>query len=172
LRMDLLVVTGTMGSGKTSVLSEASDILALHKISHAQIDLDALGAAYLSDDVNADTMMYENLASVAKNYVRLGLTRFLIARAIENRVELDRCCRAVGASETAVCRLVANDVTMRQRVAARERGIRQQEFVERVASLTEILDKAAIEDFTISTENRSVTDVAREMLIRARWISG
>jgi hypothetical protein len=36
--------------------------------------------------------------------------------------------------------------------------------------LTEILDNAAVEDFSISTENRTVTEAAREMLIRAGWI--
>jgi predicted ATP-binding protein involved in virulence len=39
----LLIITGTMGAGKTTVLGEASDILALRGIVHAAIDLDALG---------------------------------------------------------------------------------------------------------------------------------
>jgi adenylate kinase len=36
----LLVITGTMGAGKSTVLAEASDILAMLKIPHAKIDLD------------------------------------------------------------------------------------------------------------------------------------
>ena len=47
----------------------------------------------------------------------------------------------------------------------------QQDFIERVTTLSEILDEARAEDFTISTEDRSVTDVAREVLLRAGWIS-
>ena len=43
----LLIITGTMGAGKTAVLAEASDILALRQIAHAAIDLDALGLAHL-----------------------------------------------------------------------------------------------------------------------------
>jgi predicted ABC-type ATPase len=39
----LLIITGAMGAGKTSVLGEASDILTLHYIAHAAIDVDALG---------------------------------------------------------------------------------------------------------------------------------
>jgi adenylate kinase len=34
----LLIITGTMGAGKTTVLGEASDILALRQIPHAAID--------------------------------------------------------------------------------------------------------------------------------------
>jgi hypothetical protein len=78
-------------------------------------------------------------------------------------------CRA---TETVVYRLVANDETLRKRVGERERGVLQQELVDRVTTLNEILDRAGIENFSISTEDRSVTDVAHEMLILAGWISG
>jgi hypothetical protein len=111
--MILLIITGTMGSGKTSVLAEASDILRLHQIPHAQIDLDALGGAYIPGHPHDDTM-YENLASVSQNYARLGLSRFLIARAIESRGDLDRCCAAVSATTIRVCRLVASKETVRE----------------------------------------------------------
>jgi hypothetical protein len=60
---------------------------------------------------------------------------------------------------------------MEQRVRLRETGMCQSEFVERVAILNEILDRARLEDFTISNENRSLTEVAREMLVKAGWIS-
>ena len=39
----VLIVTGSMGAGKTSVMGEASDLLAQRQIVHAAIDLDALG---------------------------------------------------------------------------------------------------------------------------------
>lgn len=159
--MVLLVITGAMGSGKTSVLYEASDILASLKIPHATIDLDGLGGARLAVS-DADEVMYKNLASVSENYAAAGLTRLLIARAIENRAELNMCCRAVGATESLVCRLVATDETMRKRVAERERGILRDELIRRVTDLTTIIDKAGLEDFTVSTENQNVTDSARE----------
>jgi hypothetical protein len=104
--MILLVITGTMGSGKASVLAEASDILALYKIPHSTIDVDAMRGARLGVTGDRDDLMYANLTSVSKNYVGLGLTRFLVARAIENRAELNRCVRAVGADETLGCRLL------------------------------------------------------------------
>jgi thymidine kinase len=167
LRMIVLVITGTMGSGKTSALAEASDILTLRNIPHASIDLDALGGACLFDSVRADNAMYENLSAVSRNYANLGLDKLLIARAIETRAELDKCRQAVGATETVACRLVANDETLRKRIAERERGVRQKELIERVTKLNKILDKAGIEDFSISTEDRAVSDVAHEMLILA-----
>ena len=80
----LLIITGTMGAGKTSVLGEASDILALRGIVHAAIDLDALGLAHLPSAADGDGVMYRNLQSVCENYSSLGVKRLLLARAIED----------------------------------------------------------------------------------------
>jgi hypothetical protein len=167
----LLIITGTMGAGKTSVLAEASDILALRHITHAAIDLDALGLAHLPPGVGNDGVMYRNLQSVCKNYASLGVRRLLLARAVEGRAELELCRGVVSATNTVACRLTANIETMEQRVRTRESGVSQREYVARVAKLNVILDRARLEDFTISSENRSLTEVAEELLVRAGWIS-
>jgi hypothetical protein len=169
--MELLVITGTMGAGKSTVLSEASDVLAKHHVVHAAIDLDVLGLAYLASADANDSVMYRNLQSVSANYASLGVTRILLARAIEDRSELDLCCKATSATSTVVCRLTASLKTLEQRVRARESGALQQKYVARVAQLGAILDGARLENFTITTENRSVTEAAREMLVKAGWIS-
>jgi len=57
----LVIITGAMGAGKTSVLGEASDILTLQCIAHAAIDVDALGLAYLPTASGNDEVMYGNL---------------------------------------------------------------------------------------------------------------
>jgi hypothetical protein len=57
------------------------------------------------------------------------------------------------------------------RVKIRELGIAQSNYVSRVSELNSILDRARLEDFTVSNENRSVIEVAEEMLTKAGWIS-
>ena len=52
--------------------------------------------------------MYGNLRSVCENHTSLGVTRFLLARALESRVELDVYRGIVSATNTVVCRLTAN----------------------------------------------------------------
>jgi hypothetical protein len=167
----LLIITGSMGAGKSAVLGEASDILTLRNIAHAAIDLDALGLAYLPTGAPSNGVMYRNLESVCKNYASLGVRRLLLARAMEDRTELALCRGAVSAANTAVCRLIAGIETMEQRVKTRETGERQNEFVARVRKLNSILDRAQLEDFAISNEDRSLTEVAHEMLLKAGWIS-
>jgi hypothetical protein len=60
---------------------------------------------------------------------------------------------------------------MTERVRTRETGVRQGEYVTRVAEMEEILDRAQLEDFTVANENRPVVEVALDMLVRAGWIS-
>lgn len=167
----LLIITGTMGAGKTSVLGEASDILALRYIAHAAIDLDALGLAHLAPEASNDDVMYRNLQSICENYASLGVRRFLLARAMEDRAELELCRRMVSAKNTVVCRLTAGIEVMQERVRMRESGVSQREYVARVAKLEGILNGARLEDFTVATENRSLTEIAQEMLVKAGWIS-
>lgn len=167
----LLIITGTMGAGKTTVLDEASDILTVQGIHHAAIDLDALGLAHLPPATSSHKAMYANLQSVCANYSSLGIKRLLLARAIEDRAELELCKSIVSATNTVVCRLTASIETMQQRIQQRELGISSRHYAARVAELNEMLDRAQLENFTLTNQNRPLTDVAHELLLKAGWIS-
>ena len=158
-----------MGAGKTAVLAEASDILALRHIVHAAIDLDGLGLAHLPSGVEQDGVMYRNFESVYKNHAAVGVRRFMVARAIERRAELKLVRSIVSATKTVVCRLTASMEVMQQRVRMRESGVLQAEYVARVAKLNTILNGARLEDFTVANENRSLSEVAHEVLFKAGW---
>jgi deoxyadenosine/deoxycytidine kinase len=168
--ISLLLITGTMGAGKSTVMAEASDVLTIQHVEHAAVDGDALGAAYLESMARNDEVIYANLECVCKNYAQLGVRRFLLAFALENRAALESCVRAVSAHNVVVCRLDASLPTMQDRIKLREPGLLQAEFVARVETLNAILDRASLEAFTVTNEGRSVTEVAREMLIRAGWL--
>lgn len=167
--VQVIVITGTMGAGKTTLLGEASDLLTAQGVTHAAIDLDALGMGHFDEAAWPD-LAYRNLASVWQNFLAAGVTRLLLAEAVENVTELSRIREAVPGSEIVVCRLTAALDTMRARVAQREVGHLRDTFVARVAELQRLVDRASLEDFTLSTDDGlSVTDVAREMLARANW---
>ncbi|MGC2743868.1 MAG: hypothetical protein WA672_11820, partial [Candidatus Angelobacter sp.] len=128
-----------------------------------------LGLAHLPS-VGDDSIMYRNLESVCRNYAASGVTRILLARAMEDRAELELCQNIISAANTTVCRLVASIAEMQRRVKIRESGTLQQQFVDRVVILDAILDRAALEDFVVVNENRPLSEVAQEMLIKAGWI--
>jgi hypothetical protein len=160
-----------MGAGKSAVLAEASDILSLRHMIHAAIDLDALGLACLASIASNDSLMYSNLQSVCKNYAAAGVKRVMLARALEDRAELEFCRTAVAAANTVVCRLAASVKTMQERVTMRESGLLQRKYLARVPKLDTILDHAKLEDFIVVNENRAVSEVANEVLVKAGWIS-
>jgi hypothetical protein len=56
-------------------------------------------------------------------------------------------------------------------LSLRESGVSRRDYVARVAELNTILDRAQLENFTITNENRPLTDVAHELLVKAGWIS-
>jgi hypothetical protein len=165
----LLIITGTMGSGKSAVLGEASDILTSRGIVHAAIDLDAFGLAHLPSAAVNEGLMYSNLRVIYANYSQLGVRRFLLARAIEEEAQLKLCRDIIPAAHTLVCRLTASVESIKHRIEIRETGTRRQEYLARVVDLNLILDQAHLEDFTVINENRTLTDAALEMLIKAGW---
>jgi hypothetical protein len=169
MHVKLIVITGSMGSGKTTVMAEASDILTAADVAHAAIDLDALGVAHVPGGASFD-LAYRNLASVWANYAFAGVTRLLLAEAVENRDELDRIVRAIPASEVVVCRLTARRETMEQRVRVREPGMLQACLVGRVGELDACLDAAHLEDFRLDNDDTPVTGTARALLERAGWM--
>lgn len=163
----VIVITGSMGAGKTTVLGEASDLLTERRIRHAAIDLDALGIAHTGADHD---LVDQNLRSVCGNYAAAGIDRLLIAAAVESASELQRIKAATAARQLVVCRLRAPLDVMRARVASRERGIFSGRYVDRVGRLESILDAAGLEHFEVDSDG-PVTEVAQEILIRACWIA-
>ena len=99
------------------------------------------------------------------------MQRFLLARAIEDDAQLRLCREIIPAANTIVCRLTASIEAMKRRVQMRESGISQREYVARVATLNAILDRAKLEDFAVTNEDRPLTEVAIEVLVQAGWIS-
>lgn len=166
--MTVLVISGSMGSGKTTVMGEASDLLCAMDVPHAAIDLDAISVHRLPDSTTKDIEL-RNAAAFYANGVAAGVEKFLVAVAIENQQALDDLRRAFSGATVRVCRLTANDDTMAARLRTREPGMRQAEFVERARTLERTLAKAALEHFTVSNDGRGITAVAREMLERAGW---
>jgi predicted kinase len=164
----VLVISGSMGAGKTTVLGEASDILTALNIPHAAIDLDLLGLAHLPPGA-PDDLTFRNLEAVWRNYLGTGVRRLLIAGAVES-ADRPRLRQALCGASILTCRLTAGLETMRQRVRSREPGMLQEAYVARVAELEARLNDARAEDFSISNEARPVTDVARAMLALAGWL--
>jgi hypothetical protein len=165
----VLVISGSMGAGKTTVLGEISDLLTERDVPHAAIELDWLDHARVPHGAG-DDLLYRNLAAVWRNYTAAGITRAVLAGAIETPDERRRLQAAVSGAELVICRLRARLDTMRARVRLREPGVWQARYVNRVAELDARLDVGGVADFCVDNDDRSITEVAREILSRAGWM--
>ncbi len=104
----LLIISGSMGSGKTTVLSEVSDLLVEADVAHAAIDLDWLSFMHPPQGQHGKPLMLANLAAVWPIYAVAGAERLVVARVVENRSELHQYREAVPGAEPVVCRLEAS----------------------------------------------------------------
>ena len=171
VNVPVLVISGSMGSGKTTVLSEASDLLSEAQIAHAAIDLDCLSVGYPPQEHHGEALIHANLAAIWPNYVAAGAQRLLIARVVEDRSELQGYRQAVPGAEIVVCCLRAPIATMHERLRMREPGMFQAQAIARCTELAHILEHSGAEDFTVDNgDRRLVTEVAREVLSRADWL--
>lgn len=171
LKVPLLVISGSMGSGKTTVLAEVSDLLEEADVAHAALDMDELARIHPQPVEQGDQLTFTSLAALWPIYAAAGAERLVVAWALEDRHELQLYRDAVPGAEPVVCQLEAPIKTMQERVRIREPGMLQAQLVANAAALTERLRLAHTEDFKVdSGEQRSVTDVAREVLSRAGWL--
>ncbi len=167
----VLLVTGTVGSGKTTLAYEIGDVLSERQIGNAVIDLDGLRAQWPpSSRWNAD-LMFENLASLWPNYQRHGATHLVLAHVLEDRAEKVRYRDAVPSADLATVRVVAPEHLRIARLNARmPPGPSLDWHVHRTTELEAILTDAALEDFVVENGERPIRAVAEEALRRAGWI--
>lgn len=164
-----LLVTGTLGVGKTSVASEISEVLSIREVPHAFVDIDALTCSWPPQGRFNEDLAFRNLASVWANFRAAGAERLVVARVVESRGDLRRYQAAVPGAHMIMCRLVASQETREARLRAREVGTGLEWHLKRTVELESLLREAALEDFRVENDGRPLRAVALEVLERAGW---
>ena len=167
-----LLITGTVGAGKTSVAEVVGDRLNEAEISNAVIDLDWLRRTWLSpqgDPFNV-AMTLRNLRSVAGNYLDSGTERLVLAGVVENAAQRERFREALNVPMV-VCRLLVDLPVIHARLASRrenaETALRW--HLNRAGELDAILDAARVEDFCVNAGAASLPEVAAEVIRLVGW---
>ncbi len=168
----VLLITGSVGSGKSTVALEINDVLAERKLPNAALDLDALVWQWPPTSKWNDDLMFENLTSLWPNYRAHGASRLVLARVLEDPSELDRYRRAVPGAEITVCRVTAPEALRLARLRGRMApGASLDWHLARTVELEAILEDVACEAFVVENGPRPVREVALEVLVRAGWIT-
>ncbi len=166
----LLIITGPVGVGKTKTADAVSDCLSSKKIAHAVIDMDSLRWAYPrpDDDPFHSKLGYKNLAVIWPQYYDLGVRHVIIPCVIENDDEVAAFNRAIPRAQIMVIRLTASIATLYQRLEERETSDSVAWYKNRAIELDQQLTKKNIGDSIISTETKTIGEVAREVV--DQWI--
>ncbi len=130
-----------------------------------------LGQTYPQRGPFGQRLIFANLTSVWPNYFAAGAERLIVARVVEGRAELAHYRAAVPGAQPIVCRLTGPLELMHELLRVREPGMNLERALERATQLTEILERAGVEDLVVDNgPGRPVGDVAGEVLSRAGWL--
>ncbi len=169
-----LLLTGTVGVGKTTVAEAVGDLLRDDAVPNAVVDVDWLRAAWpapAGDPFNG-ALGLRNLAAVTANYLDAGAVRLVLAGVLETADDRDAHATALG-MPLDVVRLVADPDVVRDRLLRRhhdeDEGRRW--HLRRAAELHAILEASAVEDPVVDTTSGSAAEVAATVLRIAGWAS-
>lgn len=166
----VLVLSGSVGVGKTAVLIEIHDILSGLSVSHACVERDALTYSWPERGRFNDVLALRNLESVWTNFRDAGARRLVIAGVIERADDLEGYRQAIPGAAITTCRLVASEATRLARLRSREHGSGLDWHLHRTLELERILHAAQVEDFVVTNEHQPLRAVAAEVLVRAEWV--
>ena len=166
-----LLLTGTVGSGKTVVAIEIGHLLEQQGKSAAVVDLDWLGWLHLrSSTVTADQLIARNLAAIWPNLREAGMSYAVLARAIVGRDGLDALRVAVPEADLTVVRLTASPGTIEGRLRRRDSGQELDEHLRESTEMSRVMDREQLADMAVANDGGSPAEVARKVLRRVGWV--
>ena len=167
----LLIVTGAVGAGKTTVGYEVATVLAARGIPHTFVDFDALTDTFPvpPDDRFQTRLALANLRDVWRNCEAAGSCNLIVAQVVETVAFRDAMVAAVGAPSSLLVRLRASVATLQRRVAQRDAGSGLEWHIARAAELAEQFERNDPSDLVIDVADHSVIDLARELAGLVVW---
>ena len=170
--VEVLLVGGRSGVGKTSVAAEASELLQSAGAAHCLIDGDDLDAAHprAPDDPRGSTLAEADLRALWADYAAIGHTRAICVNTV-SALEAPMVLRAMGGGTAVTVLLTATEATAAARLGGREAGSALEEHVHRSAVMaTHLQAEAGADVIQIPTDGRSVAEVALEVLRTGGWL--
>jgi adenylylsulfate kinase-like enzyme len=168
-----VLLTGTIGAGKTTIAEAISERLHEEGERHALLDIDWLGQVYppqVEADPFNDSLAVRNLAAIWPNFVEAGIRFAVVAATVLNEDQLEGVARAMPGCELTVVRVAARPETVAARIQVRDHGRLLEDFLRRTDSVAEEIERAALESFSVTNEDRPPPELADDILQRLKWL--
>lgn len=166
--VELLILHGPPGAGKTSVAQTMSEILRQRDIANAVIDMDYLAKIYPRKHIG---IMYKNLASIWPNYEAIGGIKIIIPTYMQVG-EYEIITEAAPAKSTQVCEVLAPTSVLEERIKEREK--REFQIKLHLDYLYQYDSNGPTKEqitFTVTNHNKTKEETALEILQKAGWIN-
>ncbi len=168
----ILLISGPVGVGKTTVAEEVSEVLEARGIAHTYIDFDQLRYTYprIPEDPWSNQLGLQNLGSIWKNCFARGAKNLVISTVVEEQLFIDQLMATIPGSNIQTFQLIARPDTLVSRVSKREIGSGLEWHTNRSLELLGILQQEHVPcDQLISTDDRTVIDLAEDIASRITW---
>jgi hypothetical protein len=167
----VLLITGPVGAGKSTVANEAGRLLRELGVPHALVDLARIGQCWPvpAGDPWNERLIHQNLACIWSNFRQAGIDRLIVSRVLEARSLLRHLAEAVPGARITVVRLRVRSEVLEARIRAREAGGDPEWFLGAAAYLAGALERARVEDHVVDNDDRLPGDAAVEVLRLAGW---
>jgi hypothetical protein len=135
----------------------------------AAIDLDWLGWS-TGATITVDDLIARNLTDVASNYAAASIDRIVVARALVDSEGLRSLTKSLPGWELTVLNLHASRSTLEARIRIRDSGSELVEHLAEIEAMALRIESAVPTARTIDNDQRSLRDVALEVLRLSGWI--
>lgn len=162
----ILIITGPVGAGKTTIAESLFDLLSENKTPCAVMDFDWLTAAYPppENDRFNFSLGIANLRSVLPNYLSMGIKIFIIPTVVESNEEIEKFKELIEDTDIFVIRLSAGLATLQKRLEKRETGKMLNWHKKRAKELIDLFAAKHLENVVVDTENKSIDSITEEVL--------
>lgn len=168
-----IVVTGPVGSGKSTTIDAISEILSLRSVRHVAIDMDYL--RWVSPHPEGDRfgmrLGFRNLSAIWPNMVATGIRCAILADVVESREQIAEYRLAMLGTDVTIVRLDVPMIEIERRLHGRETEKSIAWYLRRAPELQSIMEQQGIGDMVIDVGSRSPEDVATEIIERTSLYS-
>jgi adenylylsulfate kinase-like enzyme len=170
---DAVLITGTVGAGKTTTMHALGALLAERGIPHAVVDADAIRLMQPAppDDPFQQALELRNLRDLSRNFRAAGARVVVVAAVVERADDVPRYADALGAHDLLLVRLTVDADAVQARLGSRHAGDPDGLAWHRARApeLASIIAGADLGGIEVATTSRASAEVAALIADRAGW---
>lgn len=171
-KIPVVLISGPVGVGKTSVGNEVAKVLERNRTPHTFIDFDQIRYTYPrpDDDPWGNQLGFANLAAIWGNCSRSGSLNLVVSYVVEDISFINMLLEVIPEAEVKTMQLSASLETLEARLSVREIGSGLNWHISRSAELADSLAEVITpSDYRINTDRRTVIEIAEEIVKKIDW---